>query len=124
MNNTSQILIDIEQRMGTDQDDSIIIYKALMKIANNDVNLVKEILQREKWCNYYLDTNNYYELSCHLVNDDCLWGDSNEDDEFYQFLLIQSEEETLQRRLKPGGWFVSNGIGICLDDDIVEKIPQ
>ncbi|MCM1988817.1 hypothetical protein [Oceanirhabdus seepicola] len=125
MNNTSQILIEIEERIGSDKEDSIIIYKALMKIANNDLNLVEEIIKKEKWCNYYLDTNNYYELSCELVNDNCLWEDCNEDDEFYQFLLKESAEEKLHQRLKVGGWFISNSIAICLDDDIVEELlPQ
>ncbi|WBW96237.1 hypothetical protein [Oceanirhabdus sp. W0125-5] len=121
MYNKSQIIKDIEERMGSDKDDSYIMLEALLNITNNDIKIVQEIVHKEKWCNYYFDTNNYYELSCELVNDDCLWEEPNEDDDFYEFLLYENEEEKLWQRLKLGGWFVSKGVAICLDDDIVGK---
>lgn len=46
----------------------------------------------------------------------------DEQDEFYDFLLEYQDEEELKEALVNGGWFVSNGFAICLDDEIAKMI--
>lgn len=82
------------------------------------------IIKDEKFSNFYTYIDDYSELAQTLVSDDLLWENKDkESDEFYKVLKSnEGEEEVLKEYLNKRNWFVSNGLAIVLDDDVMAEV--
>lgn len=105
-----------------ENEDYFTLLIGLTDILNN-LKGAMEVMAKEEYCNFYSEIDNYYELSKAMINDDCLWEDSDtESDEFYQFLYDECSEEVLKERLLKSGWYISEyGLAVLLGDDIINK---
>lgn len=67
---------------------------------------------------FLIYVNNFYELSCELCDDEGLMINENFRKNLYEFLINEKDELELKKRLEKEGWFIVDGVAICLDDDV------
>lgn len=76
-----------------------------------------DIIEKEKWFNFYTDIYCFYDLAAKMLDEDCLWEDKSDDNiATKDFLEKEEDEDKLKEKLTQWGWHISAGLAIGLND--------
>jgi hypothetical protein len=118
----NRLISKIREDMDLDINESHWVLNAIFNMVNSKFSIAEDIIINERYCNYYLNVNNYHELSYSLRDDEGLWDNKAYCESLNKFLLKEHNEIELMERFRKEGWFIENGFAVCLDDDVITEI--
>lgn len=103
-------------------DRWILAFKDLVdrEIIKDEENCIKVIIEEKYFTVYksYIDT--FLELREEMIGDTDLWSIETKDE--FEFLDQTVDETTLKEYLTFKNWFISNGVAIRLNDEVLSPI--